>query len=262
MMTARAQQSYSAAGAAAAPAVVPTYSDDEIRAHLPLVRRVVRRVAIYKPPHVEMDEMVSWGLEGLLDALKRFDSAKQPSFEAYAQVRIRGAILDRLRSQGWMSRGVRVKAARLEKTYRELERQLGRPATEEEVAAALEIPLSELHTLLVDVGRGTMTAIDDMKVEPGQAQVDIEDILHADEADPVSALLSRERAHLVAEAIGRLPEKERTVVALYYREGITMREVAAVLDLTESRISQLHSQALRRLGGLLAEHFGPEEDRR
>jgi RNA polymerase sigma factor for flagellar operon FliA len=259
-MKSSAHRSYAVAVNEAPPAV-PADLDEAVRANLPLVRRVVRRLVALKPPQVEMDEMVSWGLEGLLDALRRFDAGRQPSFEAYAQVRIRGTILDRLRELSWMSRGVRQRAVELERTYRKLERVLGRPATEDEVAAELEIDLGELHALLAEVGRGSMTALEDLKMEPSAAPVAVEEILDGESTDPVQALLSRERVELVAEAVARLPDKERAVIALYYHEGITMREVGAVLEVTESRVSQLHSQALLRLGGFLSEHFGNAEER-
>jgi len=246
----------------AAPEAVPVDLDEAVRANLPLVRRVVRRLVALKPPQVEVDELVSWGLEGLLDALRRFDRKRQSSFEAYAQVRIRGAIIDRLRELSWMSRGVRQRAAELERTYRQLERELGRPASEEEVAAKLEIGLEELHALVADVGRGTISALEDLKLDPQAAPVAVEEILDGQSSDPVQALLSRERVELVAEAVAHLPDKERAVIGLYYHEGITMREVGAILEVTESRVSQLHSQALLRLGGFLAEHFGPVEGKR
>jgi RNA polymerase sigma factor for flagellar operon FliA len=233
-----------------------TPPDEAVRAYLPLVRWLVQRLAARKPPQVELDEMVSWGLEGLLDAMKKYDPAKQAAFATYAQFRIRGAILDRLRGMDWVSRSVRQKASVLEKTYHQLEGQLGRPATEEEVAAALDCSLPQLHALLSEVGQMSLFSLDDLGVEAGPDRWQIEKLLDGDGTDPMQAFLSRERAGLVAEAIANLPEKEKTVIALYYHEGITMKEAGAVLGLTESRVSQLHAQALLRLRGLLHEHFG------
>jgi RNA polymerase sigma factor for flagellar operon FliA len=189
--------------------------------------------------------------------MKKYDPTKQAAFATYAQFRIRGAILDRLRGMDWVSRSVRQKASVLEKTYRRLEGSLGRPATEEEVADALGLGLPALHALLSEVGQMALFSLEDLGVENGhQDRWQIEKLLEGDGSDPMHALLSRERADLVADAIAGLPEKERTVVALYYHEGITMKEVGAVLGLTESRVSQLHAQALLRLRGLLHEHFG------
>jgi len=239
-----------------APAVGSTPPDEAVRAYLPLVRWLVQRLAARKPPQVELDEMVSWGIEGLLDAMKKYDAKKQAAFATYAQFRIRGAILDHLRGMDWVSRSVRQKASVLEKTYHQLEGSLGRPATEEEVAAALDLTLPQLHALLSEVGQMSLFSLEDLGVDAGRDRWQVEKLLEGGGTDPMQALLSRERADLVADAIANLPEKERTVIALYYHEGITMKEVGAVLGLTESRVSQLHAQALLRLRGLLHEHFG------
>jgi RNA polymerase sigma factor FliA len=236
-----------------------TPPDEAIRAYLPLVRRVVQRLAVRKPPQVELDELVSWGIEGLLDAFKKYDASKRAAFATYAQFRIRGAILDRLRGMDWVSRSVRQKATLLEKTYRQLEGTLARPAREEEVAEALAMTLPALHALLSEVGQMTLFSLEDLGVGPGQERVQIEKLFESDATDPMQALLSRERVDLVAGAIRALPQKEQTVIALYYHEGITMREAGAVLGLTESRVSQLHAQALLRLRGLLHEHFSVVE---
>jgi RNA polymerase sigma factor FliA len=236
-----------------------TPSDEAIRAHLPLVRWLVQRLAVRKPPQVEIDEMVSWGIEGLLDAMRKYDPKKQASFETYAQFRIRGAILDRLRSMDWVSRSVRQKASLLEKTYQSLERTLGRPASEEEVAEALGLSLPGLHALLSEVGQMSLFSLEDLGLDAGSERPRGERLLEGDASDPMQALLSRERARLVAQAIQRLPEKERTAVALYYHDGLTMKAVGAVLGLTESRVSQLHAQALLRMRGMLHAHFGGDE---
>jgi len=237
----------------------PLAIEEALRVHLPLVKKVVRRMLVHKPPNVESDELVNWGLDGLLQALRRFDPSRQVEFEAYARLRIRGAILDRLRATDFMARSLRRKANKLERAYHSLEAKLGRPASEEEVAAELEIDVGELQDQLAAIGRSGVVGLEDLGEAPAQEQPALEDILDVERADPLDALLSRERAKLVADAIQRLPERERSVIALYYREGITMREVAEVLGVTESRVSQLHSQALLRLGGTLGQHFGEEK---
>lgn len=234
-------------------------SDEAVRRYLPLVRWLVQRLATRKPPQVEVDEMVSWGIEGLLDALKKYDPKKKAAFETYAQFRIRGAILDRLRGMDWVSRSVRQKASLLEKTYQQLEAKLGRPATEEEVAEALGCSLPALHVLLTEVGQMTLFSLEDLGMDGGHDRIHAERMLDGDIRDPMQDVLTRERASLVAGAIERLPAKEQTVVALYYHDGLTMKAVGAVLELTESRVSQLHAQALLRMRGLLHEHFGKEE---
>jgi RNA polymerase sigma factor for flagellar operon FliA len=242
------------------PAPTPaTPSDEVVRQYLPLVRWLVQRLASRKPPQVEVDEMVSWGIEGLLDALKKYDPAKKAAFETYAQFRIRGAILDRLRGMDWVSRSVRQKASLLEKTYQTMEAKLGRPATEEEVAEALDLTLPALHALLSEVGQMTLFSLEDLGVDASHERIHAERMLDGDVRDPMQDVLSRERAGLVADAIRCLPEKERTVVALYYHDGLTMKAAGEVLHLTESRVSQLHAQALLRMRGLLHAHFGADE---
>jgi RNA polymerase sigma factor for flagellar operon FliA len=237
----------------------PAALDQALRAHLPLVRKVVRRLLLHKPPHIESEELVNWGLDGLVQALRRFDPSKCVGFETYARTRIRGAILDRLRATDYMARSLRRRATRLQQAYQRLEAKLGRPATEDEVAAEMQMPLAELQQLLIDIGRSGSVGLEDLGEPPPQEQPPIESIVDPDRASPLDALLSRERSRLVADAIERLPEKEKRVIALYYHEGITMREVAELLGVTESRVSQLHSQALLRLSGHLNEYFGGEQ---
>jgi len=232
-----------------------------IQEHLPLVKKVVQRLAVRKPPQVETDELLSWGIEGLLDAIKKYDPRKKAAFTTYAQFRIRGAILDRLRALDWVSRSIRQKAHLLERTYRELEGSMGRPATEEEVAAALGVSLGELHSMLSEVGHMSIFSLEDLGFGGGEERFEAERYLEGNQPDPLAALLTRERVDIVTEAIRRLPEKERIVISLYYHEALTMREVGEVLGLTESRVSQLHSQALLRLKGALADRLGVSDQR-
>lgn len=238
----------------------PPINDDTVRQYLPLVRRVVRRLTYRKPPSVEESELVSWGLGGLLDALHRFDPSKSAPFESYAQVRIRGAILDRLRGQDPTARSTRDKAKLLEKTYQALETRFGRAATEEEVAEELGKTLPELHAMLGEVGRAGVLSLEDL-VPARDGRTSGDEVLATDDPGPAEIVFQRERVALLAQAVTRLPEKERTVIALYYHEGITMREVGEVLSLTESRVSQLHSQALIRLRGFLRGPLGRGLDR-
>src|SRR5213593_2377869 len=217
--------------------------DEILRRHLPLVRRVVQRLAARKPPHIETDDLVSWGIVGLLDAIAKYDSKKEASFSTYAQFRIRGAILDHLRSLDWVPRSVRQKASLIEKVSRQLEGTLGRPPLEEEIASELGVSLDAYQELLTKVGEMSLFSLEHA-IEEG-------------DADPLGTLLTRERVAIVAEAIRRLPERERTVVTLYYHEELTMKEVGGVLGLTESRVSQLHSQAVLRMKGYLGKLFQP-----
>jgi len=231
--------------------------DEVLRRHLPLVRRVVQRLAARKPPHIETDDLVSWGIVGLLDAIAKYDSKKEASFSTYAQFRSRGAILDHLRSLDWVPRSVRQKASLIEKVSHRLEGALGRPPLEEEIASELGVSLDAYQELLTKVGEMSLFSLEDLGFGGGEERFSFERAIEEGDADPLGTLLTRERVAIVAEAIRRLPERERTVVTLYYHEELTMKEVGGVLGLTESRVSQLHSQAVLRMKGYLRELFQP-----
>ncbi len=233
--------------------------EDILRRYLPLVRRVVQRLAVRKPPHIELDDLVSWGIVGLLDAIEKYDPKKEALFSTYAQFRIRGAILDHLRSLDWVPRSVRQKAALIDRVSHEVEGRLGRPATDEEIAHELELSLPQYQELLGKVGEMTLFSLEDLGFGAGEERLGLETDDDEAEADPLRALLSQERVHLVADAIGRLPEREKLVIALYYNEDLTMKEVGGVLGLTESRVSQLHSQAMLRLKRLLLGTLATDE---
>lgn len=230
-----------------------------LRRHLPLVRRVVQRLASRKPPHIDVDDLMSWGIVGLLDAIDKYDPAKEALFSTYAQFRIRGAVLDHLRSLDWIPRSVRQKAAAIEKATRELEALHGRAATEEEIAGHLGLDLVEYHGLLSAVGEMTLFSVDDFGAGGGEVRFASE--TSSKDEDPAGNLLHHERVRLLAEAIRRLPEREQSVISMYYQEDLTMKEVGQVLGLTESRVSQIHSQAVLRLKGHVALDLGADEGR-
>jgi len=233
--------------------------EEILRRYLPLVRRVVQRLAVRKPPHIELDDLVSWGIVGLLDAIAKYDPKKEALFSTYAQFRIRGAILDHLRSLDWVPRSVRQKAALIEKVTHELEGRLGRPPGEDEIAHELDLSLAQYQELLGKVGEMTLFSLEDLGFGNGDERFGQDGEDDEADADPLRALLSQERVHLVADAIGHLPEREKLVIALYYNEDLTMKEVGGVLGLTESRVSQLHSQAMLRLKRYLTAKLASSE---
>ena len=218
-----------------------------LRRYLPLVRRVARRFLGRAAPHADLDDLVAWGACGLLDALDRYDPTREALFATYARFRIRGAILDQLRQLDWVPRSVRQKAAAVERVARILETRLGRPASEEEMARGLGLSLAAYRDVLGRIAPVTLVSLDALGFGAGDDDLPLE----RTEPDPLRGLLRRERLLLVARAIGRLPERDQLLLSLYYRDDLTMKEVGAVLGLTESRVSQLHTSAMLRLRATL-----------
>src|SRR5437773_1886805 len=181
--------------------------EEVLRRHLPLVRRVVQRLAARKPPHIENGDLVSWGIVGLLDAIGKYDPKKAASFATYAQFRIRGAILDHLRSLDWVPRSVRQKASLIEKISHQLEGSLGRPPTEEEIAAELGVTLDAYQDLLTKVGEMSLFSLEDLGFGGGEERFNFERAIEEGDADPLGRLLTRERVKTVAAAIRRLPDR-------------------------------------------------------
>ena len=226
-------RSYSARGLAEAA----------LRRYLPLVRHVARRLLGRVIVSADLEDLVSWGTLGLLDALGRYEPAREALFSTYARIRIRGAILDHLREIDWVPRSVREKTAAVERTARALEIGLGRPAREDELARALGLSLADFRCLLTQIAPVTVVSLEDLGFGNGEAELPLD---HAD-GDPLGSLLRRERLRLAAQAVGRLPEREQLLLSLYYRDELTMKQVGSLLGLTESRVSQLHAQALLRV---------------
>lgn len=216
----------------------------------PLVKWVAGRVAATLPPHVEEGDLISYGLIGLTTAVDRFDIDREVRFETYAVTRIRGAIIDELRSQDWVPRSVRQRAREIERTHARLEHKLHRAPTDEEMAQALDISVREFQDSLVQVSQSTIHALDEMWSVGDQTgdQVSLLDTIEDEQAaDPAAALAEQDLRDQMGEAIERLPEREKVVIALYYYENLTLREIGEVLGVTESRASQLHTKAVLRL---------------
>ncbi len=228
--------------------------------YAPLIKYVAGRLAMKLPPNVDVNDLISAGVMGLIDAINRFDPSRNIQFKTFAEFRIRGAMLDELRSLDWVPRSIRKKAAMLEKAYLELEQELGRPAEDDEVAKALGLSLEEFYRLLEETKTVSFVDIDSIKRKiPDLNEEDIFDLIEdPDQPDPFEDCELLELRDLLAESIDELPEKEKLVVSLYYYEGLTMREIGEILGYTESRISQLHSKALTRLRAKLKTRLGED----
>jgi RNA polymerase sigma factor FliA len=216
----------------------------------PLVKYVAGRVGVGLPPNIEQADLVSYGIFGLMDAIDKFDLERAIKFETYAISRIRGAIIDELRSIDWIPRSVRSKARNVEKAYAELEAKLHRTPTEPEVAEHMGIALSDLHTIFSQVSYVNVVALDELLSVGGEKgdKLSLVDTLEDTKAeDPVAAFESEETKYLLAQAINALPEREKIVVTLYYYEGLTLAEIGQVLGVTESRICQMHTKAVMQM---------------
>jgi RNA polymerase sigma factor for flagellar operon FliA len=225
----------------------------------PLVKRVAFEMRQHLPCHVEMDDLVGAGTLGLVDALRKFDPSRKVKIESYARHRIRGGILDSLRSLDPATRDLRRRARKVEKAYRDLEAKLGHPAKDEEVAEALGITLKvwhrwarEIHALGFDAWRGSETAA--MASGPSTQE---KPWMEAQQENPFDLCYRREQRDLLNRALGHLPERERLIMTLYYRQCLTMKQIAGRLAVDESRVSQLHAEALERLKTLLQASLRP-----
>jgi len=201
------------------------------------------------PSGVERDDLVGAGIVGLVKAVDQFDPYRNIKFETYAITLIRGAILEMLRGDDWVPRLVRDQQKQLKQAYMRLESRLGRMATEEEVAEELGITAEKLDKLLANIGRASLLSLDDLRM--GSEQQRLVDLLPTDDPSPLESVALRERQRALAAAVDKLPDRERTVVALYYHEGLTFKEIGGVLTVSESRAYQLHAQAVTRLRGYL-----------
>lgn len=215
----------------------------------PLIKYIASRIAIRLPPHIDLNDLINAGVIGLIDAIEKFDAAKQIKFKTYAEFRIRGAILDELRSMDWVPRSVRQKARKVEDAYARLEYALGRPASDDEVAKEMNVDMETFHRLLSETASVSLLSLDDL----GEDDTDLskrnllEFIIQDDKDWPSHKIRYAEVSTMVAKSIQSLPEKERMVISLYYYDELTMKEIGHVLKFTESRVSQIHTKAILRL---------------
>ena len=218
-----------------------------------LVRYVAGKIAIGMPQNVEFDDLVSYGSFGLLDAIEKFDPEREIKFKTYAMTRIRGAIFDELRSIDWIPRSIRQKAKQVEETINMLENKLGHTVDDEDIAQEMNLSVEELHSLLTKISGTSMISLNDiwyMGEDNGEMSF-METLESSANLNPDSLIEKEEVKSVIIEAIQKLPDKEKKVIVLYYYEDLTLKEIGEVLDVTESRISQMHTKAIMRLRGKL-----------
>jgi RNA polymerase sigma factor for flagellar operon FliA len=216
----------------------------------PLVKFVAGRVAAGLPQNIEQSDLVSYGIFGLIDAIDKFDPSRGYKFETYAISRIKGAIIDELRSIDWVPRSVRAKAREIEAAQTRLEHELGRVPSDEEVAREIDVSVEDFQESLLQISNSTVVALDELWTVSDSSgdQVSLLDTMKDPNAvDPAKELGVSELKDRLAHAISKLPEREKLVIALYYYENLTLREIGEVLGVTESRVSQLHTKAVLRL---------------
>jgi RNA polymerase sigma factor for flagellar operon FliA len=223
--------------------------DRLILTYAPLVKFVAGRVGASLPAHVDEQDLVSYGLLGLIGAIERYDPDREIKFETFAMARIRGAIIDELRSLDWVPRSVRTRAREIERAIAALEKELLRAPTDEEIAKKLGVSPDELEGSLQEISRSSVAALDELWSPTGSGdQIALIDTIEdASRPSPEHSLEETEVKEALAEAISGLPEREKLVVTLYYYEELTLREIGEVLGVTESRVSQLHTKAILRL---------------
>jgi RNA polymerase sigma factor for flagellar operon FliA len=226
----------------------PTQRDQLIVNYSPLVKYVAGRVAVGLPANVEQADLVSYGVFGLINAIERFEPARGFKFETYAIPRIKGAILDELRSMDWVPRSVRAKARSIERAIAKLEADYGRSPTDEEIAEELEISVDDLHSVLTDISHGGITALDELigRGERGDS-VTLGETLPDASAGPGGQYEVQEMRQIIAGSINRMAEREKIVLTLYYYEGLTLADIGKVLGVTESRVCQIHTKAVLNL---------------
>ena len=226
-----------------------------IKKYAPLVKYVAGKVAVGMPHNVEFDDLVSYGTFGLLDAIEKYDPSKEVKFKTYAMTRIRGAVFDELRTIDWIPRSIRQKAKQIEKIIVELENKLGRTVEDEEIAKELDLSIDEFHILVSKISGTSLVSLND--IWHGNDDSDelsfMETIESPSNMNPDVMVEREEIKTIIIESIQKLPEKEKKVIVLYYYEDLTLKEIGEVLEVTESRVSQLHTKAIMRLRGRLAQ---------
>ena len=213
---------------------------DLVSLHLPLVKRIANHLAVKLPSHIEIDDLIQVGLIGLLKAKEDYQADSGATFSTYATIRIRGAMMDELRARDWLPRSVQKNLGKVAKAVQEAEQRLGRAPTDNEVASELGISLGDYHELLCDVSLARLTPVEDVETVAGDLEPDRE-------------VIESLRATALSDAIKELPEKEQLMMSLYYVDNLNLKEIGLVLEVSESRVSQIHGQAIARLKSKLSD---------
>jgi RNA polymerase sigma factor for flagellar operon FliA len=227
--------------------------DHLLTEHMPLVKRLAHHMKAKLPPSVEVDDLVQAGMMGLLDAINRYEDNHGAQFETYAVLRIRGAMLDELRNSDWMPRSTRQNMRKVEAAMSALQQRLGRPPTESEVAKTLKLSLEDYQDMLGEGGGHQLVYYEDFHNEEGSDS--FLDRYAVDDSDPLRSLLDTDFRQAVIDAIDALPPREKLLMGLYYEEELNLKEIGAVMGVSESRVSQLHTQAVARLRAALKEQL-------
>ena len=222
--------------------------DQLIMDYAPLIRFVAQRISARLPSNIEIDDLISSGVIGLMDAIEKYDPSRDNKFKTYAEFRIRGAILDELRSQDWVPRSIRDKAKKVDRAYTMLEQRHGRPVSDTELSEALEMPLEEYYSMIAKVKAVSLLSIDDLTITTQYEKRSLLDCLeNPSSKNPFSMLKNKNITKILSSTIEKLPDKQKLVLSLYYFECLNLKEIGRILNVTESRISQLHTQAVEQL---------------
>jgi RNA polymerase sigma factor FliA len=241
--------------------VDPKVKDEIVIEYAPLVKYIAQKIAARLPSNIELDDLISCGVIGLMDAIQKFDPTRDNKFKTYAEFRVRGAILDELRAQDWVPRSIREKAKLVERAYAKLESNLGRPATDEEMCKELKLTQDEFYDLLNKAKSVSLLNIDDSTTfNRGDKKLMAGLMEDSRSNNPFSAVSYKDARDKIKEGIMSLPEKQRLVLSLYYYEDLNLKEIGQVLTVTESRVSQLHTQAIMKLRAKLKNVFESPED--
>jgi RNA polymerase sigma factor for flagellar operon FliA len=216
-----------------------------------IVKAMAYRLAYRLPGYMDAEDLVSVGIIGLMDAMDKYDPSREAKFKTYAEFRIRGAMLDEIRSMDWIPRSVHERVTALQRTHAQLLNRLGRPPTDDEVAAEMKLSLAELNDFLVRSQGAVLVSLDDFNLHEPDAPKILDMLADRQHPDPLTTILNDQERERVADAIEQLPEKERLVLTLYYYEELTMKEIGRILKVTESRVCQIHTKAILHLKGML-----------